>query len=156
MKKQGKKLTFKQKVQSMSAKEIIMAMVEGLRNPTTDFVDMSTWGHLNEENVCFGCAATNTVCRIAGKNYEYYNSYRKLSSIDEDYDFVNEFERAINLLRQGLVDHYNTEAKKIGIAQIDYAGFPKPLPYLATKDYLDCLDVYVELAEFQDAICIAE
>ena len=36
-------MTFKQKVQSMTAKEIIMAMVEGLKNPVVK-VDTGTFG----------------------------------------------------------------------------------------------------------------
>ena len=53
---------FKEKVQAMSAKEIIMAMVEGLRNPVTK-IHMGTYGKV-EGDVCYGCAATNAICKI--------------------------------------------------------------------------------------------
>lgn len=69
-------MNFKQKVQSMTAKEIIMAMVESLIPPPLIKVDMGTFGTTEitkpatkflgwtlrkAESICFGCAATNTI-----------------------------------------------------------------------------------------------
>ena len=116
---------FIEKVRSMSSKEIILAMIEGLENPTTE-IDMSTFGEIdiNEENetVCFGCAATNTIASICSFNQKHL-VFSKLdgSMVDafkEHHEFVTEFEIAIDYLRKGDVFGYNKFAETIKIATI--------------------------------------
>ena len=55
------------KIRLLSAKEIILVMIEGLRNPVVK-VDMETYGQIKHfesgKNVCYGCAATNALCKI--------------------------------------------------------------------------------------------
>jgi len=58
-------LSLTEKIKSMTAKEHIMNMVEGLRNPMT-VINMDTFGEKREDGVCFGCAATNSICRLIG------------------------------------------------------------------------------------------
>ena len=110
--------TFKEKVLSMTAKEIIMSMVEGLQNPVIT-INMDTYGEAIE-GVCFGCAATNAVCKISGKVFTEDNIDEDLRSnfLKTDRLFLSEFEMAIDNLRAGGIKSYNFYANEIGIAQI--------------------------------------
>ena len=90
-------MNFEETVRAMSMKEIIMAMVNGLRNPHVKVV-MSSFGHM-KDGICFGCAATNTVCEITGKTYdegviEYATDRAKFMNCT--YIFLHKFESAID------------------------------------------------------------
>ena len=147
-------MTFEQKVKSMTAKEIIMAMVEGLRNPTTE-ISMSCYGQVIE-GVCYGCAATNTICNIGGYAVEDLISYSTksnsfLSTISrEDLtqgEFVGVFEEAINDLRLGEISSYNLRAERHGFATINDNG--KTPPYLSSHYTPADLLPYEQLANDQ-------
>ena len=138
---------FKTTVQNMTAKEIIMAMVEGLKNPVIK-VKMDTFGE-STKGVCFGCAATNAVCKISGKVFTKEN-------IDEDFrnqflktdgQFLNIFELGIDNLRAGSIRYYNSYAKEIGMAQIKCNG--KKLPKLGNDYTPTDLQAYINLANAQ-------
>src|SRR5690606_32735940 len=95
---------FEKKVKSMTAHDIIMAMVEGLRNPRTK-IDMRTFGKM-EEGICYGCAATNAVLHIMeAKDEEVVGHILECENETYD-DFLFRFERAIDYLRGGDVDNY--------------------------------------------------
>ena len=141
--------SFKEKVQSMTAKEIIMAMVEGLQSPAVK-VDMDTFGSV-KGGICFGCAATNTVCKISGKVFDGYNIWDVIDRgilINSDPDFLDLFESAIDALRQGgTTAIYNSYAKDAGFATIEYNS--DRLPFL-TKTYTPAnLQAYIILANAQ-------
>src|SRR5690606_19420730 len=93
---------FENKVKSMTAHDIIMSMVDGLRYPRTE-IDMWTFGAI-EEGVCYGCAATNAILHIMGvDNYEYVNEHIRTSLGNKNRPpFVTQFEHAIDRLRCGL------------------------------------------------------
>lgn len=138
--------TFDSNVKSMTAYEIIMAMVKGLRNQHVE-VDMSTFGE-SIDNVCYGCAATNAICEIYGgmipashiDDGELRSNY-----IDATYNFLLYFELAINKLREGNLDDYNYYALSVGIAQIVNPNNIK-LPLLKTETYMENLQPYIDLA----------
>lgn len=145
---------FIKKAQSLSAKEIIMSMVNGLKNPTTDFIAMHTFGDIVGPT-CFGCAATNAICLIGGIEkkelfeYQIYKSAKNLFPDKEEADFVSSFEEAIDYLRYGKIDFYNELAETIGISEIK--NIPSIcLPYLYDDFTNENLDKYVELANLQD------
>jgi len=52
-----------EKIKSLTPKEVIMAMVEGLQNPKTK-IKMSTYGYKDGNNICYGCAATNCLLTL--------------------------------------------------------------------------------------------
>jgi hypothetical protein len=91
-----------QKIIGLSAKEIIMAMVNGLRKRHV-CVDMSTFGHKSDNGVCFGCAATNTLIEVSGISEEeaINTSELFLSTL------ISGFEKAIDCLRCGDIYSYN-------------------------------------------------
>lgn len=140
----------KEKVKSMTANEIIMAMVESLRNPET-VIDMSSSGNIEYgDGVCYGCAATNTICKITGLSVYGYINKRTYNKLTENYRFLSSFENSIDYLRMGDIKSYNLFAYKEGYAKIK----PKPgleLPYLK-NDYTELqLLKYVELANYQES-----
>lgn len=138
---------FKEKVQSMTAKEIILAMVEGLRHPSIK-VDMDTFGE-QRYGVCYGCAATNTVCKISGITFDSTNiMYGNLraEAINTDMNFLILFESAIDGLRAGSIDYYNKIALREGFAEIDPVV---DIPALYGDYTEEDLEFFVELASLQ-------
>ena len=139
---------FKQKVQAMTAKEIIMSMVEGLQDPVTE-IKMSTFFR-NRNNVCYGCAATNAICKIEGLTVAYLKGHKEENTMsriygDTDY-FMNAFEIAIDKLRIGLIAPYNTIARVNGFAEIKEAI---EVPRLKDNYTQNDLNQYIELANTQ-------
>ena len=144
-------MKFEDKVRSMSAAEIIMAMVEGLKNPRVT-IRMSTFGVL-EDNICYGCAATATICQIADKtpvplitpiNY----TGDRAEFINSSTGFLDIFEQTIDALRQGNISLYNSGAKVLQIATI-VPFTRKKLPFLRTDYSLQDLEAYKALAKHQ-------
>lgn len=148
--------TFKETVRSMTAKEIIMAMVEGLRNPSCR-VDMSTFGHIlldeKGDRVCFGCAATNATALIAGIDLTPSNINQKCREEQlcpgDDELFVMGFECAIDHLRNGNIEYYNEIANFTKIAKIKNP-LEIDLPFLRDSNYLSKLYHYEALANSQE------
>lgn len=136
------------KICSMTAKEIILAMVEGLKNPVTE-IDMNTFGKKNERGVCYGCAATNAICKIGNldPNIELRGWLPKYSA---NGGIIAAFEGAIDSLRTGDVDDYNDLAKAYGFAIIEQ-GYMY-LPVLTDGNFNDpfVLQHYIDLANFQN------
>lgn len=142
-------MNFKEKVQSMTAKEIIMAMVESLKHPVVK-IDMMTFGE-GEGDICYGCAATNTICKISDKIFTPYhirNITARAYFINCDKYFLSAFEDAIDCLRSGNVDGYNNIAKICHFASIKIND--TLLPYLDNSYTNEDLEPYIQLAEFQD------
>ena len=140
--------SFKEKVQSMTVKEIIMAMVEGVQNPSVN-LDMATYGSARN-GICFGCAATNTVCKISGKVFDIDNIRGVIDRsilINCDASFLELFENAIDALRQGRIDVYNDDAWNPGFATIEYNGIQ--LPHLTSNYTPADLQAYINLANAQ-------
>lgn len=143
-----KTLSFKEKVQSMTAKEIIMAMVTGLKeNPFNIKINMWSFGWKNANDDIQGCAAMVTICGIAGKMFDFEKSgKRKFSSIEEDENFIDNFESAIDCLRHGFLPQYNEFAEELKIPLIENPDDIYLPPLTNTNNYLDHLEPYIQLA----------
>lgn len=145
--------TFRQQVLSMTAGEIIMSMVKGLEKPKT-LIDMGTYGTTrikDQKIVCYGCAATNTVCEISGVNFTPDNidyTGDRARAIKSSYDFLKLFELAINELRKGNIDGYNEYAAKGKFRRIQNP-FYLQLPRLNNVYTQEQLNVYTKLAKTQ-------
>lgn len=85
-----------QKIKLMTAKEIILAMVDSLKNPVTKVL-MSTFG-FKENGICYGCAATNTICKLGGLDpyIELGERDSKRRKYVNNSIFLNYFEEAID------------------------------------------------------------
>lgn len=138
---------FEKKVKSMSAHDIIMAMVEGLRQPRTE-IDMGTFGDM-EDGICYGCAATNAILNIMEVKEDEIKDYiYGCESFADKPSEVCMFESAIDCLRQGNVYQYNRYAMNVGFALI--ATMPgQVLPRLENDYTEEQLQEYVKLAEYQ-------
>ena len=151
-----------EKVKYMTSSQIIMAMVDGLKEPTVK-IDMSCYIQI-KDNVCYGCAATNAICKIIdlkeldvkqAQKY-YWNSYGRrgpgslklIYSNAYDIIFVDAFENAIDNLRKGLITDYNSIAKRNGFAMI--GSFDHDLPQLDSHFSEEELNCYIKLAEVQN------
>ena len=155
-------MDFKEKVKSMSAKEIILAMVESLIPPPAIKIDMETYGRVDTKTIfgipipftriCYGCAATNTICKIAGKKFDASNiesSYDKAKLINSDVQFLTVFEKAIDALRRGDIYLYNKLARDHGFAAIK-ENYDTVLKYLDNNYTKADLDGYIQLANIQE------
>lgn len=150
-------MTFEEKVRSMTAKEIILAMVESLEHPIIN-VDMDVWGEARPKRalglipfgkpVCFGCAATNTLCKIANVKFTTENiEDGRADAVNGNEQFVDRFESAIDCLRQGHISSYNCFASAHGFSLIKDVGIK--LPCLKNSYTKKQLNVYRQLAEQQ-------
>lgn len=139
---------FEEKVKSMSAYDIIMAMVNGLRDPKTR-IDMSTFGSIRE-GICYGCVAANAVLHIMDANKEEVKSHVHYRQKYEKYDNspLRAFEYAINDLRCGLLGSYNASATRLGLARITPMPGQK-LPKLRDDYTEEQLQQYEKLAKYQ-------
>lgn len=136
---------FERKIRSMSAHDIIMSMVEGLRNPKTK-IDMGTYRAIRN-GVCFGCAATNAVLHIMNANEEEVRSHVAYRQKCDNFQ-LRYFEYAINRLRLGWLDWYNEYAAHLGLAQI--VPIPEQeLPRLGNDYTEEQLKEYEKLAKYQ-------
>jgi hypothetical protein len=142
-------MTFDKRVKEMTAKEIIMSMINGLRKRYYR-VNMVTFGYINKEDgktICYGCAATHTITEIHGIPFDKTNIYGfslRAKFVSSTFEFLNKFEVAIDYLRKGCIQTYNELATDIGIATIDNI---KDIPYLSSNFTEDDLQEYVKLAE---------
>lgn len=159
------KKSFKETVQAMTAKEIIMAMVDALKEPYYK-IDMSDFGcsrTINMKKTCFGCAATNTISRISGiiftpETIDWTGRANLIADANigsgefpnEETRFLDRFESAIDYLRKGNIESYNEIAEDKDFATINddlYIGVH--LPILTDKYTHQDLEEYIKLAELQ-------
>lgn len=154
------KMTFEEKVRAMTGAEIILAMVKGLKNPKVK-VDMYSYGCYRVEKfffglfsrkVCFGCAATNTICQISGKTFssaDIEDYLCKAEKVNSGTHFLGLFESAIDSLRTGDIKGYNEHARKIGISLI---VLTVELSFLGDNHTLEELKLFEYLANSQEEV----
>lgn len=151
-------MNFKEKVQSMTASEIILTMVDSLKNPVVN-VEMHSFGGYSEEKllgliprkVCYGCAATNTICKISGVKLNFKNInnvHERSEALNTEVGFLDDFEDAINYLRMGDIESYNEYAEKSGFANIQN-NEELLLPEIQNGFTNEDLSFYVDLAKYQ-------
>lgn len=150
---------FEHKVRSMTAGQIIMAMVEGLRKPAT-FIDMHTYGKRDSSNICYGCAATNCIANIMHLNEESIVDYIPIAGVTgggfmgdsiNGNLFIDYFEFSIDYFRRLRIDRANDALKAAKLPSIKN----KPglyLSYLDDNYTKEDLKKYEELARYQDEI----
>lgn len=140
------------KILSMSAHDLIMSMVNGLRDPKT-LIDMGSYGYMSE-GVCFGCAATNAVLHIMNANVQeirshvVYVSFYDFSHTNNDNSTLFVFERAIDMLRRGRLEPYNEKIHPLGFPYITPMPGQK-LPWLENDYTEDELQEYEKLSKYQ-------
>jgi hypothetical protein len=136
-------------VKSMTSSEIIETMVKGLKKPVTN-ISMTNYG-IVRDGICYGCAATNTICKIAGINLKEFLLINPTNTMEYLFntksEFINRFETAINFLRLNDIMMYNCVAEEINIARIKNTDFN--LPTLNSNYTSKKLKEYLKLAELE-------
>jgi len=138
------KLSFEDKVRAMKMSDIVFIMIESLKNPVTK-INMGTFGISVVDGTCYGCAATNTICYIAGVTFNPKNINvveQRAKFINVDPEFLKSFERTIDALRCGDLYSYNYFAEILKIAVIPDHFIKTDLPTLSTSNYTNRLKDY--------------
>lgn len=152
---------FETKVRSMRVWEIILAMVEGLRHRWVK-LHMNTFGQADRdyetgEWVCYGCAATNAVCEIAGIVFTPNNIIGingRAGALKCDPSFLDTFEEAIDGLRSGYsyLYYFQSRMHMLGLERIPLSVMEMDSTYalpLLTSDLTEKqLGAYVRLAKY--------
>lgn len=142
--------------------DAVQAMVDGLleQSKRTDFaIEMTTFG-MATKGVCFGCAATCTIQKMIGINFNNETIESRYNTVDKilqtrwtgqpfelDHLGFREFEIAIDNLRKGYVDflfkfyHVNYNEHELG------EKYEKDLLYLTTGSWEEGLPRYQVLAD---------
>ena len=148
-----------EKLHQMKPSDVVYAMIESLNNPVIN-VDMATYGDIyrdkSGEYCCYGCAATNTICRLGGFNFiDQYDGDRGKIKYRED-ETISDFESAINSLRKGWLTEHNSYIElSLPNLIIPLAYLPFKLHYLprlTTHTYIWNLPKYEELADYLKSI----
>lgn len=149
-------------IRKMNPKQIVLNMIDGLENPVTK-IDMGTFGHKGKRGVCFGCAATNAICRLGNFNPKevlmdenLVGNSRKYSNNgyvmrEDDRNTIYRYELAIDSLRNADLRGFNHHANIGGFKKFskeDYDLFNSlNIGYLDNENYLDELPGFKEFAE---------
>lgn len=145
------------KFRNLTPQQVIMAMVEGLKNPKT-IINMGSYGEI-KYGECIGCAATNAICHIYNIDdpSEYFFTddepgfaATKLNQLESLND-IDYFEMAINELRQGGINNCNRRLSILGISPIIFSSeLISRLVTLTDENYKDNLQPYIDLANYQN------
>jgi hypothetical protein len=140
-----------------SVSDIILAMTEGLKKEWVK-IDMQTYGAVYKK-VCFGCAATNTLCQLMGEPFNASNinnlkSRREKVNFGIDWYTLKVFEMSLDNLRLGrsreFIHHLIEIEKEIGIKietdRLISIMNKINLPELDTDDYKKNLHFYEKIA----------
>ncbi len=143
MKKQS---LFEKKVRRMKVSEIVQSMIAGLKKRHVK-IQMNSFGYV-QDGVCYGCAATNSICEIMDHRMtpdEMGLLYGK--GVHSEYPFLWGFELAINGLRKGNIQLYNSNAEEVGIKKIPEIFIDEYLPYLNSNYTSSDLSIYQKFAD---------
>jgi hypothetical protein len=146
-------MNFEETVKAMTGKEIVLAMINGLKESPYQ-INMMTFGDAeNTETgvVCFGCAATSCITKISGVTFtarNITNSEDRAQALSCQHSFIVSFEAAINELRSGWVGNYNKLASIYGFEELPVPEDDEDeLPALTTSDWRDNIIAYEQWAE---------
>lgn len=141
-----------EEIKQLSLRELILAMVEGLRNPTTK-IDMGSFGSktykfLGLLEICHGCAATNALCNLLDIDLRYLKKNRPRVSENfegKDASFICQLEHAYDILRQGNAKRFIQGLNNMGFNFPNSDNHPW-LPYLTVNYRESELKVYEDFA----------
>lgn len=133
-------------IRAMTFKQVVLAMVAGLRKRWVR-VDMTTFGRISGRGpgkiICYGCAATNTICQIAGGDLAPHQIDILGSDAEAIPALVLRFEKAIDALRRGDIREYTTQARYSSGIPLPPAHYT-PGPYLHDDYDKEDLKLWVE------------
>jgi len=150
----------REKLEKMTGKDVVLAMVKGLKEQHVR-VDMETFGKI-KEGICYGCAATNTICEITNKTlsdddlslsdhdqFGYIGMCAKERIFSSDFHCIDEFECAVDQLRLGKIDTYNFYITKLDLRNLilpELGLHERQLPSLRDDNWKRGLQEYIDYA----------
>ena len=112
-----KEFDFKEKLQSMTIKNIVLMVIDAVENPVVT-LNFDTFGKVIN-GVCCGCAATNSLCKMSAKVFDNNSIEKRAAFIDiKNMTLVSAFESSIDDLRNIDFYWYNYLADKYNYAQL--------------------------------------
>ena len=155
-----RKLNLESKIRKMFVSDIILHMIESLKNPSTK-IAMRTYGMKDNNKVCYGCASTNFICGLykidISKNLpNFENTEHGFSNIGifKNKEFVGLFELAINDLRNGFLEEFNSIMSYLSLDTIPDKFLDEDLPRLKSNYSLKQLNDYrkfaIKLKKYED------
>lgn len=143
---------FKEKIQSLTAKEVVELMIDAMENPVIK-LDFDSLPGAVAENKRIACAATNIVCKLTNKSEVSFEkdiddltfSAGRAHVFRINSMLLRNFEIIINFLRLGNIIYYNSWA---GILKMTKLPIPvKQLPRLNNNFTKQELQAYKDYAE---------
>lgn len=137
-----------------SVSQIVFLMVAGLKKEWVN-VNMRSYGMVDID-VCFGCAATNTLCEMKGASIgkvDLENSWRgRTKFFNESKAELEQFEQAIDELRRSNISGFLLYLSRAGITFVLPIALEiqpaKPLPFLGNENYKEDLHHYDKYANW--------
>jgi len=130
-----------------SVSDIVDTMIKGLKREWVT-IDMTSFGY-SEKGICFGCAATNTLCELMKESFydsEIYSREGKFGYGITSHE-LELFEGAIDDLRRGEVEDFLCNLQKIShlfrfeIPTLGQIGH-KELPIMTTDTWKEDIISY--------------
>lgn len=154
------KAEIEDKIKNLTPKQMIMAMVDGLRKRHV-CITMSSYGFIDNDNICYGCAATNALCELGCNSTELpsFNSEDGQGFSEGGlFQMISNFESLVDTLRNGgehilFFNCFNSNCRdyKLQNLKLKFFGFEEELPYLGDNYTEEQLQVYERLANFQES-----
>jgi len=140
--------------QLKSISDIVDTMIKGLKKEWVK-IDMNTYGDLVDD-VCFGCAATNTLCELMQEPFTENNivEYKRRGKMGLTESELDSFEEAINDFRCSNIILFLYNLGKIknllsfSLPSYKDIEYYKKLPILHTDNYKDELHHYEAYRDF--------
>ena len=134
-------MNFEEKVRSLSFKQILGYLIEGLENPDYE-IDMHQFAKVNKK-ICYVCAATSAISKMGNVIFPIekieYSEFRS-DLLNCSISFFWDFETALDKLREGDLINYNLMADELNFSKAPF--YDKLLPKLDTHNYKRNLKAY--------------
>ena len=143
-----------EQIKNRSVADTIRAMCDAAENPTTK-LDADTFGWVKNGEKC-GCFALNLAERDLERiltNDEIETWELRAEVFGVDLDWFENYQDAINSLRQGDLANYNCFANHAGLQRIPDAFLDYELPVLKTDFTPAQIEEYRKFADVLDAPC---
>lgn len=122
-----------ERIKNMTFKDILDVMIKGLEKKWVN-INMDTYGDVDLNGICYGCAATNALCEMIQKPFpaEFIKKHIRHHYLKVSGSCLDHFERAVDLLRRGLLRDYGFHCLN---SDFLFNARPQNLDY-----YLPCLN----------------
>ena len=138
-------MTLEQRVRSLTAKEIVGFLIEGIENPV-GILDFDTFGYnyntQGDVRKCSACGATQAIIKMMAVEFTANDFKNRSERLNADKWFLSVLEDALDSLRCGKVSVYNRVARELALAEM-----PETLifPYISNDNYHKMIVILKEI-----------